>query len=319
MRKNLTLLLTIAATSVAFVGTAASKKDGILPSSFLPLTRNANTSCGSCHNPFIGGPRVSVNPSTRLFAPGQTTSITISASGGAPGTGGGFACDVTAGSLGAGNNSRVSLSGNAITHTNPKSRRWTFGYKAPTKPGPVELYAVANTVNGNGKTSGDQHAFHGFNPASTVSTPVRMYVNAPGVVAIGRGCADGYGNTAVYGAPETPSVGNSRFKLEAIGLPPAARVMFILGVQKNYASVDLGFMGAPGCFLHSDMLIQLFAASTAGNAERSEGRFSLPLPIPNIPSLKGVFFRTQVGAADGSKNARALPVVFTNGLGITIQ
>lgn len=319
MRKNLTLPLIVVTTGVVLIGTASSKKNGILPSQFLPLTRSASASCGTCHNPFIGGPKVSVTLGTRLFTPAQNSSITVSASGGVAGTGGGFACDVTAGSLGAGTNSRVSVSGNAITHVNPNSRSWTFGYKAPSKPGPVELYAVVNTVNGNDKPTGDQHAFFGFNSSSTVSTPVRMYVNAPGVVAIGKGCADGYGNVGVYGAPETPSVGNTRFRLEAIGLPPAARVMFILGMQKNFASLDLGFMGAPGCFLHSDLLMQLFGASTAGNAERSEGRFSLSLPIPSMASLKGVFFRTQVGAVDSSKNARSLPVVFTNGLGITIR
>ncbi|MHC4853860.1 MAG: hypothetical protein ACYTF5_17775, partial [Planctomycetota bacterium] len=173
--------------------------------------------------------------------------------------------------------------------------------------------------NGNGKTSGDQFAFHGASSTSTVSTPVRMFVNAPGVTAIGTGCADGYGNVAVYGAPETPSVGNSRFRLTAIGLPPAARLMFILGMQRNHQSFDLGAMGAPGCFLHSDILIQMFFTSSAGNAERSEGQFSLPLPIPNTAALKGLFFRTQVGAVDSSKNARAFPVVFTNGLGVTIQ
>ncbi|MHC5071692.1 MAG: choice-of-anchor V domain-containing protein, partial [Planctomycetota bacterium] len=168
MHKNLILFLTVVPTAAVLAGTAASKKDGIFPTASLPLTRHANSSCGSCHNPFVGGPTVTVAPKTRVLSPNQGTTVTVSATGGAPGGSGGFCADVTAGSLVAGSNSQVSFRGTAITHVNPSSRSWTFGYKAPGTPGPVELYAVVNTVNGNGKTSGDQFAFHGASSTSTV-------------------------------------------------------------------------------------------------------------------------------------------------------
>ena len=148
---------------------------------------------------------------------------------------------------------------------------------------------------------------------------MRFFVNAPGVVAIGAGCSDGYGNVGVYGASQTPSVGNANFKFEAVGLPPSARLLFILGLQKTMPSIDLTLLGAPGCYLHTDIAIATYLGTTAGDAGRAEGRFVLPAPIPNSAGLKGFFFRTQLAVIDGSPSARSLPVVFTNGLGVTIQ
>lgn len=299
--------------------TATSKKDGILPSTSLTLTRTASSSCGSCHGGSPGGPTVRVTPSERVMRPGQSISVQIATSGGPSGSRGGFAADVTGGTLVAGSNTRVSSSGAAIAHSDSRARTWSFGYRAPTQTGPVEFYTVANAVNGDGKTSGDRWAFHGSNPSATTSTPVRFFVNAPGVVPIGKGCSDGYGNVGVFGASQTPTVGNSGFRFEAVGLPPSARLMFMLGVQKNAPSVELTAMGAPTCFLHTDIAISIYFTTTAGNAERSEGRFSLPAPIPNNTALKGFFFRSQIAVLDGSPRARKLPVVFTNGLGVTIQ
>ncbi|MCA8956391.1 MAG: hypothetical protein KDC87_09965 [Planctomycetes bacterium] len=296
-----------------------TRSSGILPSSSLPLTRNASASCGSCHSGTPGGPTVQVQLGLRVLSGSQTTAITVSATGGAAGTRGGLAADVTAGQLIAGANTRTSTAGNALTHSDDRSRTWTFNYQAPAQTGPVEFYTVVNAVNGDGRTNGDTWAFHGSNPTNPVSTPVRMYVNAPGVVPIGSGCADGYGNVAVYGAPQPPTLGNPNFSLEAIGLPPSARVMLIIGLQKNMPSFDMGVMGAPGCFLHTDLAASVYGISTPGDASRAEGRFVIPVAIPSNPVLKGFFFRTQVGAVDASPGARALPVVFTNGLGVTLQ
>ena len=174
-------------------------------------------------------------------------------------------------------------------------------------------------ANGNGKNSGDQWAFHGARPTDTTSTPVRFFVNAPGIAPIGHGCADGYGNVGVYGASQTPRVGNSNFRFEAVGLPPSARLMFMIGLLQNMPSVDLAPMGAGGCFLHTDIVISTMLGTTAGDAARAEGRFVLPAPIPNNPGLKGFFFRSQLAVVDSGPGARSLPVVFTNGLGVTIQ
>lgn len=314
------LILSIIASAAGFLLTteAKSRSTGILPSTGLSLTRNAAATCGNCHSGTIGGPQVSLVPASRALTPGQTVSVRLGATGGAPGSRGGFAADASRGQWIAGVGTRTSASGAAITHSSPATRTWQLSYRASTTPGPVELYTVVNTVNGDGKTRGDQWAFHGATSTAAVSTPVRLYVNAPGVVPIGSGCADGYGNVAVYGAPEAPTLGNSRFRLEAIGLPPNARTMFILGLQRTMPSIDMTMMGAPGCFLHSDIRVSVFLTSTGGDASRAEGRLTMPVPIPNSAALKGFFFRTQIGAID-ARSARGFPVVFTNGLGITIQ
>jgi hypothetical protein len=301
------LLLSTVPLAALLVGPVESKKNGILPTSSRPLTRDAGNSCGSCHSGSAGGVSVRVTPTQRSLAPQQSISITVAGVGGPGGSEGGMAADVTAGQLIAGANTRVSTPGDAIAHSNPGSRSWTFGYRAPAAPGPVEFYTVVNAVDGNGRTSGDRWAFHGADPNAAVSTPVRLFVNAPGVTSIGVGCADGYGNVGVYGASESPRVGNANFKFEAVGLPPSARVLFMLGLQKNLASVDLAPMGAAGCFLHTDMVISAYFTTTGGSPARAEGRFVMPAPIPGMATLKGFFLRSQLAVIDGSPDpARSL-------------
>ncbi len=282
-------------------------------------------SCGGCHTSTPGGPIVTVTPDARVLSLGQQISITVSSAGTPSGTNGGFVGQVTDGTLSAGVGSKVDSAGVGITHSSATmaKRNWNFGYKAsPTTTGPVEFYAVALNGNGNGGTSGDQWAWHGSASNNGFSTPVRMYVNTAGVQVIGNGCADGNGNMGVYGAPQPPTVGNSSFKLEAVGLPPAAKLMFVLGMNKNHVSLDLGMMGAPGCFLHSDILLQFFAQSTGSNTAKdrqlASGTFTLPAAIPNDVNLKGTYFRTTVGVVD-QDSKRAFPVIFTNGLAMTVN
>ena len=318
-QSTITVLLLSVPLGLAIAEPVFSRSGGIFPSSTRSLTRHASSACGDCHNRSPGGPTVQVQVGARSLTPSQLVPVTVSATGGPSGNEGGFTADVTAGRLIPGGNTRVSSTGDAITHSSERGRAWSFQMQASSQPGPAEFFTVVNAVDGNGKTSGDQWAFHGANPAATISTPVRFFVNAPGINPIGSGCADGYGNVAVIGGRHTPTLGNASFAIEAVGLPPAARVMFIVGVQKAYTSLDLKVMGAPGCFLHSDMLLTAYSQSSSGDAARAEGRFTMPLPIPNLPALKGFFFRTQVGALDASPGARPFPVVFTNGLGITIQ
>jgi hypothetical protein len=282
------------------------------------------SSCGGCHTRNPGGPTVTVMPDARVLSPGQQISITVASAGTPSGNNGGFVGQVTGGTLSAGTGSKVVMSGAAITHSHKSTarRNWKFGYKASaTTTGPVEFYTVAMNSNGSG-TGGDTWAFHGSDSKNNFSTPVRLYVNTAGVQVIGTGCTDGNGNIGVYGAPQPPTVGNSSFKLEAVGLPPAARLMFVLGMNKNYKSFDLGHMGAPGCFLHSDMLLQLFAQSTGSNTTKdrqlASGTFTLPAPIPNDVTLKGLYFRTAIGVVD-QDSKRPFPVIFTNGLAMTVR
>ncbi len=54
--------------------------------------------------------------------------------------------------------------GDELTHTSPKEPvsgavTFEFKFKAPDTPGPITIYAVGNSVNSNGSTSGDAWNF----------------------------------------------------------------------------------------------------------------------------------------------------------------
>ena len=139
-----------------------------------------------------------------------------------------------------------------------------------------------------------------------------------GVTAIGKGCSDGFAKVGTWGVNQTPTVGNQNFQLLGKDLPPSSRALIIVGLNKNMTSIDLGPYGASGCFLHSDSVVELIFTTTAGTPAKSDGTLTLPAAIPNIASLKGFYFRTQLAVADANSR-RPLPAIFTNGLGISIQ
>lgn len=141
---------------------------------------------------------------------------------------------------------------------------------------------------------------------------------AGGIARIGNGCADGFGAVGIYATNLTPTVGNASFKVEGTRLPPSAAALVVIGLQKTFPSVDLSAAGAPGCFLHSDLILQLGMKTTAGTPSKSDGTLSVPMGIPNNAALKGFFLRTQLFVADAASR-RNLKAIFTNGLGITIQ
>ena len=332
MRSTKPLLLLFCTTvpaAVLLMDGVHSNSTGALPAIPFVAYARTSTSCGGCHTPFPGGPTVFVVPTARVMSAGQQISIMVSATGGAPrnpnlGLAGGFVADVSAGTFAAGTTSQVTRGGTWITHKDSftAQRNWTFGYTAPTTPGRVDLWAVVNTVDGNGLNTGDQWAWHGASPFNLFSTPVRLYVNAKAVQAVGTGCPDGNRNVGVFGAPVTPTIGQT-FRLEGFGLPPAQRCLLVLGLQRVFTPVSAAILGAPGCFLNTDLSpLQLFATTSGTNTLRNRregtGTFTLPAPIPNQIGLKGVFFRAQLWVLDqDSKNP--FPVVFTNGLSMTIQ
>jgi len=306
-----------------------SKSTGALPPTPHDAYARVGPSCGNCHTPFPGGPSVFVTPTARIMSAGQKISINVFSTGGAAkhanlGWAGGFVADVSAGTFAAGTTSQVTSSGTWITHKDSftAQRNWTFGYNAPTTPGKVDLWSVVNTVNGDGQNSGDQWAWHGNNPFSTFSTPVRLYVNAKAVQAVGSGCRDGHGNVGVFGAPVTPTVGQT-FRFEGFGLPPAQRCMLVLGFQQKFAPISAANFGAPGCFVNTDLSpLQLFFTTSGTNTPKdrqlANGTFTLAAPIPNQSALKGFFFRAQLLVAD-QDSSNPFPVVFTNGLAMTVQ
>ncbi len=282
-------------------------------------------SCGGCHG-LGGGPMISVVPTARVLTPSQQISINVVASGGPPKLPqfpvktGGLAADVTRGTLVAGTGTFTNPGGTALTHnTKFNNRTWTMGYKAPSTPGLAEFYVVVNAVDGTGNQSGDQWDWHGSTLQSPLSVPVRFYVNATGVQSVGTGCADGHGNVGVYGAAHTPTAGKT-LRLEAAGLPPGQPAILVFGFAKSFTPVSLAGNGAAGCFLNTDVVVQVPAGSSTTNntlnRQQATGTFSLEQTLP--PGTKGLRFRTQLWVADPDSK-RPLKAIFTNGLVATVR
>lgn len=293
-----------------------------------------NGACGECHNVFPGGGptplRVHVGLSRRVLQPQEPITVTAWSQGGQVSLPplvdiGGFCMDATAGVFTPGSNSQVDPAGTAITHqlaSTSNGRRWVFGYTAPTTPGLVELFCVVNTADGDGQPTGDVWAFHGSNPFSPFSTPVRLYVLAPGVAALGSPCPDGQGNWPVLGARQAPAVGNAAFALELHGAAPAGLVFFLLSVNSSgFVPFDLGIFGIAGCQAQVEQPVVVTGVASPGMAALSEGTATLAWPLPASVALRGVTAQAQAAFLDpaASTQGRAVPLTFSNGLAITVQ
>lgn len=301
---------------------ATSRSSGLYTTS---VTRST-PSCGQCHRRSPGAatgfPRIQavVTPTARSLSPGQSVSVTVQALGGqTASTRGGFAADASGGSFSAGNNSRIQAGGRAITHSNSSTRTWQFGYSAPTNPGLVELYTVVNTVNGDrDDDNGDMWGFHGSDSTSSTSTPVRLFVQTQGVRSLGPGCVGSFGNWPVFGAAQSPTVGNQAFALELHGAAPSSSIVLMVGANPNQQPIDLTAIGATGCRLYVDVAASINSMTSAGNAARGDGRATFPIPLPNNPSIRGQAIQAQTVILD-NRNGRPLPVTLTNGLSITFR
>ena len=114
---------------------------------------SSSSGCG-CH----GGSSSSVSISENFpsgYTPGQTYSIQVSVSGGVSGTHGGFNVEVSKGTLSAGGNSGVKVSGKSVTHTNKANRAWSFDWTAPTSGSGTVTAGIAGMTASGGGTSGD--------------------------------------------------------------------------------------------------------------------------------------------------------------------
>ena len=321
MKRRL-LLLSAPPLLLAFATTLPSRSGGYYDTT---VTRTA-PACGQCHRPTPGAAtgfqpiRVSVTPTTRVLDVGQPTPVTITTTGGQSASAlGGFACDATAGVFSAGANTVVGFPATSITHSSSASRSWSFGYTAPTAPGLVEMFAVSNTVNGNRfNDPEDMWAFHGASDTATVSTPVRLFVNAVGVRAIGTSCVGGFGNVPVFGARQVPTVGNAAFALELHGAAPLAAGGILMALVAQPTPIDLGLVGVTGCQLFVDPVLTLSIATEAGDLQRAGGSAVVPLPIPSGPGLRNRTILFQSFFFD-SNAGRPTPLTFSNALSVTLQ
>ncbi len=319
-RKHFVLFL---APAVVLSGALFSRGSGTFPgSNSIPSDAAQRApSCTSCHSGTIGGngvaTRLTVADHSLTF--GESVQATTQVSGGPTGISGGFIVENSAGAFIAGTGSRINTTGRAgqfVTHSFGGNRSWSFSYAAPSAPGLVRLYAVGMASNGSG-TGGDSIAFHGFNTASTESTPVYVGVNAPGNVRYGQGCVGSYGNWPVLYADQTPQVGNSAYGFRLAGAATSTSALFMIGMPRA-TPLDLALIGANGCSLWVDPLVSVSLVTSAGSAQRGEGTASMPLPVPMNPALIGGMLGVQCAIVDMA-NGRTMPITTTAALVFTIQ
>ena len=182
--------------------------------------------------------------------------------------------------------------------------------------GPVEIYSVANTVDGFGYIN-DIWAFHGWDPSSLLAVPARLYVNARGIQRIGEGCVGSFGNQPVLGGAEDPVLGNKSFFLEVINAAALAPIVFAVGLQYP-TPIDLSILGITGCRLHVYSLDSFVTVTSPGLPRFGLGRARMPLPIPNDPVLKGGVLAFQAAIVD-RHNGRPRPVTMTNAVSVTLR
>ena len=136
----------------------------ILLSSVIPISlANSNgiysrSSGCNCHYGTSASVSISGNPTS--YTPGQTYTLSLSASGSISGSAGGFSLEVDKGTLavpGSGIMSvKVNSAGKSATHTTSSYRSWSVDWTAPQAgSGVVQIDLAAMIANGNGGRTGD--------------------------------------------------------------------------------------------------------------------------------------------------------------------
>jgi hypothetical protein len=146
------------------------------------IENKAVDGCGNCHGSTASGSvLITLNGLDSTYTPSQTYALSLSVSGGAAGTQGGFNLEVSAGTLST-TDSDVTINSaqDQATHNNDLQRSWTLSWTAPgTGTGTVNFNVAAVTANGNNqKDSGDL-----WNTYST-SVPEAPSVDNPPTVSI---------------------------------------------------------------------------------------------------------------------------------------
>ncbi len=119
-----------------------------------------------------------------------------------------------------------------------------------------------------------------------------------------------------------PKLGNTKFRLEATGVPSGAVAWLFLGRNKNFKPISLAPF-ANGCWLNTDIFFLFVGKTGTGNQQATPQvgaahHIVFPLGLPNDPKLKGVFVGAQFAVHD-MRASNPLPLVFTNGLRFTLQ
>ena len=117
------------------------------------------TGCGGgyCHGSGTQTATVSLSGEPITYTAGSTYTFSISVTGGASSTNGGFALDVDKGTLSSpGTGVKINTAANSATHTNNNYRSWSVDWTAPsTGSGVVSIDVAANAADGNGYNTND--------------------------------------------------------------------------------------------------------------------------------------------------------------------
>ena len=117
------------------------------------------TGCGGgyCHGSGTQTATLSMSGQPTAYAAGTTYTLTVSVTGGASSTNGGFALDIDKGSLSSpGTGVKINTAADSATHTNYNYRSWSVDWTAPsTGSGVVSIDVAANAVDGTGTKSND--------------------------------------------------------------------------------------------------------------------------------------------------------------------
>ncbi|MBT5593367.1 MAG: hypothetical protein HOJ55_05920, partial [Euryarchaeota archaeon] len=117
------------------------------------------TGCGGgyCHGSGTQTATVSLSGEPTTYTAGSTYTFSISVTGGASSTNGGFALDVDKGTLSSpGTGVKINTAANSATHTNNNYRSWSVDWTAPsTGSGVVSIDVAANAADGNGYNTND--------------------------------------------------------------------------------------------------------------------------------------------------------------------
>ena len=122
---------------------------------------SSGSGCGGgyCHGSNTNAV-VSMSGQPASYTPGQTYTLSISVTGGASATQGGFSLDVSTGTLSAGGIGimavKVNSGGTSATHTTNSYRSWGVDWIAPSSGSGVAIFDLAgNAADGNGYNSND--------------------------------------------------------------------------------------------------------------------------------------------------------------------
>ena len=143
----------------------------------LARSNGIHSSSGGCGCHYATSATVSISGQPASYNPGQTYTLTVSASGSISGNGGGFSLEVDKGTLAVPSvgimSVKVNNAGKSATHTTSSYRSWDVDWTGPQAgSGVVQFDLAAMIANGNGGTSGDGWSTTSIQvPEAVVVTP----------------------------------------------------------------------------------------------------------------------------------------------------